>query len=67
MSSIQNNTKKTKIVYAPPPSDSTCFSSIYSITLYEHQEVEWQWLEFPDGNRVVIDYKVIERLKTSQN
>lgn len=49
---------RKRVVVAPPPSDPNLFTSIHSITLYEYQEVEWLWLEFPDGNRVVIDYKI---------
>jgi hypothetical protein len=49
---------KMKVVYAPPASDSALLTSIYSIMISEEQEVEWQWLYLPDGNRVVVDYKV---------
>lgn len=58
---------KTKIVYAPRSSDPKLFTSIYSITVDEDQEVEWQWLELPDGNQVVINYKVINLQPTEQN
>ena len=53
MSSINSQPKQKKVVYAPPPSDSSLFTSIYSIEINEDEEVEWQWLELPDGNRVV--------------
>ena len=33
--------RKIKVIKAPPPSDPDIFTSIYSITLYENQEVEW--------------------------
>ena len=59
--------KRTKVVYAPSPSDSSLFTSIYSIEINEHEEVEWQWLELPDGNRVVTNYKIISRRETEQN
>ena len=62
-----NNTTSTRVVFAPPPSAPYLFTSIYSITLYEDQEVEWKWLELPDGNRVVIDYKIINLNKTIKN
>ena len=67
MKAIDNNTTNTRIVYAPPPSASYLFTSIYSITLKEDQDVEWQWLELPDGNRVVIDYKIIDRQSTEES
>ncbi|MGF1539559.1 MAG: hypothetical protein ACFCU5_03765 [Pleurocapsa sp.] len=60
MASIHSG-KRTKVVYAPPPSNSDLLSSIYSIEIAEDQEVEWQWLRLPDGSRVVIDYKIIYR------
>ena len=53
-----------KTIYAPPPSSSTIFKSIYSIKIYENETVEWQWLYLPDGNRVVVDYKVFCLPKT---
>ena len=59
MKAVDNNTTNTRVVCAPPPSASYLFTSIYSITIKEDQDVEWQWLELPDGNRVVIDYKII--------
>jgi hypothetical protein len=64
MKAINNNTTNTRVVYAPPPSASYLFASIYSITLKEDQDVEWQWLELPDGNRVVINYKIIHHQAT---
>jgi hypothetical protein len=64
MSNKRNESNSKKIVNAPPPSDLSMFTSIYSIEIEEHQEVEWQWLELPDGNKVVTDYNVIQT-KTS--
>ena len=62
MSSINSQTKPKKVVYAPSPSDSSyLFTSIYSIEINEDEEVEWQWLEFPDGNRVVTNYKILSQ------
>ena len=56
-----HSAKRTKVVYAPLPSSSDMFSSIYSIEITEDEEVEWQWLTLPDGSRVVTDYKIIYR------
>lgn len=59
---MDTNTKvssKQKQVVAPLPSDSSIMPSIYSITVNENESVKWQWLEFPDGNRVVINYEII--------
>ena len=67
MSSINSQPKPKKVVYAPPPSDSSLFTSIYSIEINEDEEVEWQWLELPDGNRVVTDYKILSQQETKQN
>ena len=67
MKKLNRNTTKKRVVYAPPPSASYLFTSIHSITLREDQDVEWQWLEIPDGNRVVIDYKIINRQSTEEN
>lgn len=67
MKAVDNNTTNTRVVYAPPPSASYLFTSIYSITLKENQVVEWQWLELPDGNRVVIDYKIINCQATEKS
>ena len=67
MSSINSQPKRKKVVYAPSPSDSSIFTSIYSIEINEDEEVEWQWLELPDGNRVVTNYKILSKLETKQN
>ncbi len=66
MSSINNQIKPKKVVHAPPPSDSSLFTSIYSIEINEDEEVEWQWLEFPDGNRVVINFNILSQQETHQ-
>jgi hypothetical protein len=67
MNGIDSQQKQTKIVYAPPPTDSSLCSSIYSIEIKENEEVEWQWLELPDGNRVVTDYKILRKKEIKQN
>lgn len=61
MSGIDNQPKQKKVVYAPSPSAPSLFSSIYSIELNEGEQVEWQWLELPDGSRVVTNYKIISQ------
>jgi hypothetical protein len=48
-----------KVVRTPPPSDPSIIPSIYCIVLKQDEEVEWQWLELPDGKRVVTNYKII--------
>ena len=67
MNSTNSETKRKKVVYAPSPTDSSIFASIYSIEINEDEEVEWQWLELPDGNRVVINYKILSTRKIKQN
>ena len=66
MSGINSQPKSKKIVYAPSPSDSSLFTSIYSIEIDADEEVEWQWLELPDGNRVVTDYKILSKEETNK-
>lgn len=66
MSSIQTETKQTKVVYAPSPSSSYLLTSIYSIEIYEDEEVEWKWLELPDGHRVVTNYRILIK-ESAQN
>ena len=67
MSGINSQPKRKKVVYAPSPSDSSLLTSIYSIEIDEDEEVEWQWLELPDGNRVVTNYKILSQQETKQN
>ena len=67
MKKINHNTTNTRVVCPPPPSAPYLFTSIYSITLKADQDVEWQWLELPDGNRVVIDYKIKNKLRIDSN
>ncbi len=66
MSGINSKSNQKKVVYAPSPTDSYLFTSIYSIEIDEDQEVEWQWLELPDGNRVVTNYKIISQAETKE-
>lgn len=56
-----NTQARTRTVRAPLPTDPSIPPSIFSIEVSEEVEVEWQWLELPDGNRVAIDYCIIER------
>ena len=67
MSSINSKPKPKKVVYAPPPTDSSIFASIYSIEINEDEEVEWKWLELPDGNRVVTNYKILRSEERERN
>lgn len=61
MDTNNNVSSKQKQFVAPLPSDSSIIPSIYSVTVKEHESVKWQWLEFPDGNRVVIDYEIVSQ------
>ena len=67
MSSINSKPKPKKVVYAPPPTDSSIFTSIDSIEINEDEEVEWKWLELPDGNRVVTNYKILSQAESQHN
>ena len=67
MKMIDRNATNTRVVCPTPPSAPYLFTSIYSITLKADRDVEWQWLELPDGNRVVIDYKIICRQATKES
>lgn len=62
MNSINNlsNTKTT--IIAPPPSDPEIPPSIYSVQINEGEAVEWQWLELPNGHRVVTNYSIYKVL-----
>ncbi len=53
--------QRTRIVAAPQPTDPAIPPSIFSIEVREDQDVQWHWLDLPDGNRVAIDYDLIER------
>jgi hypothetical protein len=61
MNTQNNPSNQKKQIKAPLPSDPSIIPSIYSITIKENESVKWQWLEFPDGNRVVIDYQIVSQ------
>ncbi|MDJ0620378.1 MAG: hypothetical protein QNJ63_27175 [Calothrix sp. MO_192.B10] len=61
MNDVNSQGRRTKVVYPPDPTDSSLLTSIYSIEIEENEEVEWQWLELPDGNKVVTNYKIISQ------
>ncbi|MDJ0589949.1 MAG: hypothetical protein QNJ72_08125 [Pleurocapsa sp. MO_226.B13] len=67
MSDINSQRRRTKVVYPPAPTDSSLLTSIYSIEIEENEAVEWQWLELPDGNRVVTNYKIISQQETKHD
>ncbi|MEC4894585.1 MAG: hypothetical protein SAL07_14230 [Oscillatoria sp. PMC 1051.18] len=50
-----------RIVKAPAPSDPSIPPSIYYIEIRPDYEVEWKWTVFPDGNRVVTGYQLIQK------
>jgi hypothetical protein len=58
MYGISPKATKTRFVEAPSPTAPYIIPSIYGIELHEDEEVEWCWLDLPDGNRVVIDCKI---------
>lgn len=61
MDYLEQAQKNTYIVPAPPPTDLSIIPSIYWIEVRNDQDVEWQWTELPDGNRVVTNYKIIQK------
>jgi hypothetical protein len=61
MDYLEQTKENTYVLYAPPPTDSSILPSIYWIEVRNDQNVEWQWLELPDGNQVVTNYKIIEK------
>lgn len=60
MNHPEKQKSNTYVLQAPPPTDPSLPTSIYSIELRNDQEVRWQWTELPDGNRVVTGYKIIQ-------
>ena len=54
---------KRRIVKTPASTDPSIPNSIFSIEVNEDEEVEWQWLNLPDGHRVVTRYKVFKMNK----
>jgi hypothetical protein len=58
MQGINAKPTKRRFVEAPHPTATYIIPSIYGIELQEDEEVEWCWLDLPDGNRVVIDCKI---------
>ncbi|MEC4986467.1 MAG: hypothetical protein SAJ37_22705 [Oscillatoria sp. PMC 1068.18] len=53
-----------RIIKAPPPSDPVIPASIYYLEVRQDCDVEWKWTIFPDGNRVVTGYYLIEKKTT---
>jgi hypothetical protein len=62
----QEETKKTYVCYAPPPSNPSIIPSIYCIEVEEDIEVEWLWTVLPDDSRVVTGYRLIYKQTTSE-
>ncbi|MEQ8970489.1 MAG: hypothetical protein RIE73_08845 [Coleofasciculus sp. C1-SOL-03] len=49
-----------RVIYAPPPTDSSIPASIFSIQIKDDEDVEWYWTQLPDGNRVVTNYQLVK-------
>lgn len=49
-----------RVIYAPPPTDSSIPPSIFSIQIKDDEDVEWYWTQLPDGNQVVTNYQLIK-------
>jgi hypothetical protein len=66
---ITNSQEKKRIVTAPQPSllfnlnTVNIPSSIISVELKENEEVEWIWTSYPNGQRVITGYNIIEKTK----
>ncbi|MCW6035996.1 hypothetical protein K4A83_06880 [Spirulina subsalsa FACHB-351] len=50
-----------RFIPAPPPTDPSIPPSIFGIELEGDRDVEWQWLNLPNGHRVVTGYRVVQR------
>jgi hypothetical protein len=61
MNSNKDLDDSTQIVFAPPPSAPGIPASIYYVEVPNHLEVQWQWTELPDGNRVVTNYCLVKK------
>ena len=57
---------QTRIVTAPQPSlslnstTSNIPSAVISVELNENEEVQWIWTTYPNGQRVVTGYNIIQ-------
>ena len=65
---VSNNQENQKrIVTAPQQSlllnsnEVNIPSSVISVELKENEEVEWIWTIYPDGQRVVTGYNIIQK------
>jgi hypothetical protein len=64
---IANTQKKTRIVTAPHQSLLSNFSTVnipstvISVELKENEEVEWIWTSYPNGQRVITGYNIIQK------
>ena len=62
-----NQESQTRIVTAPQqslslnPNKGNIPSSIISVELKENEEVEWIWTIYPDGQKVVTGYNIIQK------
>lgn len=65
MNAIRQDLTSLRLVYPPPPTDTSLPASIFCLEIREEFEVEWQWTNLPDGNRVVTDYKLFLRPESS--
>jgi hypothetical protein len=60
MNALKTSPPTIQFVPAPPPTHPTIPPSIYGVKLNSTEKVEWEWLDLPDGNRVVTGYKILK-------
>ena len=64
---VSNSEERKRIVTAPQPNlslNSTASnipSTVISVELNENEEVEWIWTTYPNGQRVVTGYNIIQK------
>jgi hypothetical protein len=51
---------KTRTVFAPE-STTGGSSHVFSVELDENEEVQWQWIHYPNGQSVVAGYEIVKK------
>ncbi|MDF5732373.1 MAG: hypothetical protein PUP92_31330 [Rhizonema sp. PD38] len=57
MSQQDKKTNEKRVICAPQPISTSAPASVLSVEVSSHEDVEWQWTHFSNGQSVILDTK----------
>ena len=61
MNKEDEKTPQKQVVLAPQSHASIASGSVLSVEIDSDEDVEWQWMHFPNGQSAVMGYKIAKK------